>query len=167
MKCLKKENPSSYQILQKCRVRVRFGVRVMVVFLKLFIISSLILLIFHLHRIIDQIYSFSVCSVVLKCLLIELSRFNWYFKVCLSMVWCYTISCSFFSICFSYICVKFETALCILLNSFVFSILIFLKQYIVRKLKVLCEQRNLKLELAIDTLYSLSKCIHNGCLFVV
>ena len=36
--------------------------------------------------------SFSVCSLVLICLLIELSYFSWYFIVFLSIMWCYIVS---------------------------------------------------------------------------
>ena len=77
---------------QKCGLHIKKCVfMIMVLFIKLFNISLLILLILYLYCDIDTIYSFSVCSLVLICFLIELSHFNRYFIVCLSMLWCYTI----------------------------------------------------------------------------
>ena len=53
---------------------------------------KLILLILYLHCVIDQIYSFSVCALVCVNMIFLFSELShWYFIVCLSMLWFYTI----------------------------------------------------------------------------
>ena len=51
---------------------------------------SLILLTLYLHCITDQIYSFIVCLFVSFHFLIVLNHFNWYYIMCISMLWYYT-----------------------------------------------------------------------------